>query len=84
MKKQILNPSHKFWRALCIRLNDMLNSHVDGTLRFRCHHDLRNTEKILKSLPNIDVEKTLEFYRDLGGYCDCEILMNVELTWNGK
>jgi hypothetical protein len=46
-----------------------------------CQHDLRNTEKILKSLPNIDVEESLNLYLELGGFCDCEILFNVEEGW---
>ena len=70
MKKEVLTPSHKYWKALCIRL-----SHTP------CQHDLRNTEKILKSLPNIDVEESLNLYLELGGFCDCEILFNVEEGW---
>ena len=70
MKKEVLTPSHKYWRALCTRL-----SHT------QCQHDLRNTEKILKSLPNIDVEESLNLYLELGGFCDCEILFNVEEGW---
>ena len=70
MKKEVLTPSHKYWKALCIRL-----SHTP------CQHDLRNTVKILKSLPNIDVEESLNLYLELGGFCDCEILFNVEEGW---
>ena len=70
MKKEVLTPSHKYWRALCTRL-----SHT------QCQHYLRNTEKILKSLPNIDVEESLNLYLELGGFCDCEILFNVEEGW---
>ncbi len=70
MKKEVLTPSHKYWNVLCFRLGQT-----------QCQHDLRNTEKILKSLPNIDVEESLNFYRDLGGFCDCEILLNVEESW---
>lgn len=70
MKKEVLTPSHKYWRALGTRL-----SHT------QCQHDLRNTEKILKSLPNIDVQESLNLYLELGGFCDCEILLNVEECW---
>ena len=70
MKKEVLTPSHKYWRALCTRL-----SHAP------CQHDLRNTIKILKSLPNIDVQESLNLYVELGGFCDCEILLNVEESW---
>ena len=70
MKKEVLTPSHKYWKALCFRLSQS-----------QCKHDFRNTEKILKSLPNIDVEESLNLYRELGGFCDCEILLNVEESW---
>ena len=73
MKKEVLTPSHRYWRALCTRL-----SHT------QCQHDLRNTEKILKSLPNIDVQESLNLYLELGGFCDCEILLNVEEGWKSN
>ena len=71
---EIVTPDHKYWQAICIRLSDQLNIHG-------CQGDLRYTEKILKSLPDMDVEETLELYRTYGGYCDCEVLMNVESSW---
>lgn len=38
--------------------------------------------KILESIREykIDRAKTLKWMKDNGGYCDCEILMNVQLT----
>jgi hypothetical protein len=81
MKSEILTPSHKYWRALRYRLDQMVNTHVEGKPQFNCKHDLSNTRKILKSLPKIDVEGTIQQYQELGGYCDCEVLMNVESNW---
>lgn len=71
---KVVTPDHKYWRALNVRLSDQLKAHG-------CQGDLRNTEKILKSLPDIDVEETLELYRAVGGYCDCEVLVNVVPNW---
>jgi hypothetical protein len=29
-------------------------------------------------MDSIDVEKTIEFFHEHGGHCDCEILLNVD------
>lgn len=34
--------------------------------------------KILSDMGGIDVEKTLEYFDNHGGHCDCEILFNVD------
>jgi hypothetical protein len=34
--------------------------------------------RILSSMPKIDVERTLAYFNTKGGYCDCEILLNVD------
>jgi hypothetical protein len=77
MAKNILTPKHKYWSALRYRLDQMVNTYIEGKPVFKCKHDLRHTTKILRSLPNIDVEGTLEFLKEQGGFCDCEVLMNV-------
>ena len=38
---------------------------------------LRMTQEILTEM-NIDVPSATEWFESLGGYCDCEVLMNVE------
>jgi len=76
MGEEILTPKHQYWRAFTYRLNDML--HLKGC------NELTHTRKILTSLFNIDVEGTVNFYKDLGGYDDREVLINVESIWKGK
>jgi hypothetical protein len=39
-------------------------------------HGLAKT--VLTEMGDIDIEATLAYFRDHGGYCDCEILMNVD------
>jgi len=72
MKKQdvIDNKTHRYWRAVYVRLND-------GLVGKGCDHSLDKTEQILLSLPNVDVGETLDFYMEQGGYCDCEVYFNV-------
>lgn len=81
MAKSVLTPDHRYWKALCTRLNEMLIIYIEGKPHSKCQHNLRCTTKILKSLPGIDVEETLDLYMELGGFCDCEVLMNVEQDW---
>lgn len=71
-KRIVISPDHKYWRALGVRLNDLLVQSKSG-----CHGDLRFTKKILKSLPSIDVEETLSLFQKLGVCCDCHLFHNV-------
>jgi hypothetical protein len=81
---EVLTPSHKFWPALRQRLNDVLVIYVNGKPHSRCQGDLSQTTKILRSLHNIDVEETLILFQELGGYCDCGVLINVAKNFNDK
>ena len=38
----------------------------------------RHAEAVLTELGGIDIDGTLAFFREHGGYCDCEILFNVD------
>jgi hypothetical protein len=71
-EENIMTPDHLEWEEFCNILNDRINL-------YGCDAEtLTQAEYILsKYFPNIDVEKSLEYFREHGGYCDCEILMNV-------
>ena len=69
-KKQIIDHQHPYWHAVYARLVPTVNEKG-------CSHRFGLVRPILESLPNIDVEETLDFYRINGGYCDCEVLYNV-------
>ena len=43
----------------------------DGTM------DRPVARKILESMGDIDIEGSLQYFDNHGGYCDCEILFNV-------
>ena len=63
-------PEDKF-----IRLFELLDAelHAHG-----CDHDLKLTEQILSNLDVKDVLSVLAWLKEQGGYCDCEVMMNVE------
>ena len=58
-----------------IRLFDLLDAelHANG-----CDHSLKLTEQILSNLEVKDVLNVLAWLKEQGGYCDCEVMMNVE------
>lgn len=45
-----------------------------------CDHSLKETTKYLSSR-KLDVEKTVAWLNNNGGYCDCEVLLNVARRW---
>jgi hypothetical protein len=75
-RNRIMNPSHPEWGAFCDMLSDCLGDVLPGY----CGHDHKNAREILKRFPDIDIEASLDFFRDNGGGCDCEILFNVDPT----
>ena len=54
-----------------------LFDHLDGALSQGCDHSLRLTTAFLES-KKLDVQRVVPWLREHGGYCDCEVLGNVE------
>jgi Protein of unknown function (DUF2695) len=76
----LLTPSSNAWPAFCRALLAVLGNGVPG----RCHGDLQVSTSLLEFSP-YDVEATLDYFRAHGGFCDCEVLLNVETggaVWN--
>ena len=42
-------------------------------------HVYRYAKAVMTKMGNIDIAGTLAFFREHGGYCDCEILFNVDV-----
>ncbi len=49
-----------------------------GTIRWDCNHDLAFARAILEDMVGVDVEASISFFEANGGFCDCEILFNVD------
>lgn len=54
-----------------------LFDHLDGALSEGCDHSLRLTTAFLES-KKLEVQRVVPWLREHGGYCDCEVLANVE------
>src|SRR4051812_23432187 len=48
-----------------------------------CDDTLRLTEQFLLNTRVINIVEVLQWLRDHGGYCDCEVLSNVEEQFEG-
>ncbi|MDU1889330.1 MAG: DUF2695 domain-containing protein [Dysgonomonas sp.] len=55
-----------------------LFDYLDEALEEGCNDTLRLTETFLHSQSVRNVEEVLLWLNDKGGYCDCEVLANVE------
>jgi hypothetical protein len=57
-------------------LRDLFN-HLDQKCESGCDHTPRLTSEFLQARGH-DVERIVSWLREHGGYCDCEVLANVE------
>lgn len=57
-----------------------LFDHVGVALAAGCDHSLRFTRAFLESRA-LPVEVVVPWLGEYGGYCDCEVLANVENDW---
>lgn len=86
MVKKHMGETHMEYTDLFTYLNKRCNFHYTkknnpDSLTWTCHSDLRFTEEFCKkhNLDFVRVRHILEFF---GGFCDCEVLMNVDREEN--
>jgi hypothetical protein len=82
---ELMTPANSRWSEFVGRLNDALCID-DG--HWRCDGDRvqavepvfvhRYAKHVMAEMGQIDIEGSLAFFREHGGYCDCEILFNVD------
>jgi len=72
MSLEILTPKSSEWNEFANALDAALHKWgCDGKTR-------RLAKAIMTTMPDIDVDGSLAFFEEHGGYCDCEILINVD------
>jgi hypothetical protein len=69
-------PCHESWEWFVAQLAERVE-------KAGCRCDNRQARSILINMQGIDVDRTLEDLAFLGGFCDCEILMNVDMKYAG-
>lgn len=83
-KLRLMTPEHRGWKTFANRLGGpegcAFSRDANGNTTWRCKGGTDKTyaENILKTIPNIDVKGSLDYFEQHGGYCDCEILFNVD------
>ena len=80
MEMSILTPSdHHHWDWFVTELADQME------IMDSCNCTHRLSRKILEQMGqdpsfNVDVEQTLGWFKMMGGFCDCEILLGIGLS----
>jgi hypothetical protein len=90
MKKQLMTPGNPRWEEFIGRLEgpegcNFQAEYDEGevivdTVTWACGggEDKSKAAAILNTMPEIDVAASLNFFEQHGGFCDCEIVFNVE------
>jgi len=76
--QQIMTPKNPLWDLFMDELMESMDEWgCDGDINAT---DLphRHARTILLAMGNIDIDATIAFFEEHGGYCDCEILINVD------
>jgi Protein of unknown function (DUF2695) len=75
---QPILPRHARWNEFLERLAspEACNFHND---QWTCFGDMRFTQRILRDmgLDEYSIEVSTTYFKDHGGYCDCEVVFNV-------
>ena len=81
MRKETMNPAHPKWEEFVRRLGQAVEEQG-------CHAGRRErplAREIMQKMGGIDIPASMAFFEEHGGCCcDCEILMNVESSWQNR
>lgn len=80
-RNEVLTPAHPLWQQFCVRLGGPEGCNFreeGGQMVWTCDHKAKAAFEIMKSLPGIDVIRSLIWMSCHGGRCDCEILFNCD------
>jgi hypothetical protein len=70
---KILTPSSNRW----YEFGDMLFQRLGCDLPGLCNGDYHHAKTATALMGGIDIEGSVAYFKKHGGYCDCEILLNV-------
>ena len=80
----IMCKDHPKWEEFILRLSGPegcdFKEDANGKTTWKCKNgeDKSLAIKILRAMDIEDIEGTISYFEDNSGYCDCEILFNVE------
>ena len=79
----VMNPQHPEWEEFVDCMLDPYSCKglpKGIELNYPCDHSLRFTRMILKRFFDVNVDETLEEFKQMGGHCDCKVIKNVLFT----
>ena len=85
MARMYMCPEHPQWLEFRHRLTGREGCQfrwTDGRHEdpeWTCHGDHTKAREILKKM-NCEVEASIEYFKSVGGFCDCDILLNVGIN----
>jgi Protein of unknown function (DUF2695) len=69
---EILTPNSDRWKTFILAVEAAVEvAGCDGEKQ-------RHAKRIMTDMGNVDIPGSIEYFEAHGGYCDCEILMNVD------
>lgn len=83
-KIDVMTPIHPLWKMFHSLLEGKrgcnFRKNKKGKIVWNCEgtYERKKTRKILKLIKGINIEKSLKYFDEHGGYCDCEVLWNVD------
>ncbi len=78
-KDLVMTPNHPLWASFVEKLDgpDACNFRKEkGEITWNCKHKHDHSRRILSEML-MDVDESIEYFIANGGYCDCEVLFNV-------
>jgi len=75
-----MSPANPSWPEFFVRLDgpEGVNAReVEGQHTWQCDHTLSKARAILADM-GVDVDGSVAYFEDHGGFCDCEVLLNVD------
>jgi hypothetical protein len=87
----VMTRQHPRWEEFVVRLEgpeglSFTLGPKRGQMRSRCsgHTDRPYARSILTAMGGMNVEGSMKYFEDHGGFCDCEILLNVDRLDEGS
>lgn len=68
----IMSQDHPRWDEFIEKLEDS-----DAMQKCSAKTDRIYAKNILETMSDIDIEGSMSFFESRGGFCDCEILLNI-------
>jgi hypothetical protein len=78
-----MTPTHPRWNEFCARLEGPegcnIQTDAEGNVTWQCGggNDKTRAKAILRRMGGIPIQASMDYFEANGGYCDCEILINI-------